>query len=101
MISMCCNLWIVVRSHILNSWYNFNFRTKATIESEDGTIEDGECKDGMFKSFNFGNEHFANSSFKMPYIKIEDSKKIVVKNLVSQKIEIDITDQHYCVSSNI
>ena len=85
----------------MNSWYNFNFRKKATIESEDGTIEDGECKDGMFKSFNFGNEHFANTSFKISYIKIENSSKIVVKNLVSQKIEIDIADQHYCVSADI
>ena len=64
-------------------------------------IRDGECMDGMFKSFNFGNEHFANTSFKIPYIKIEDSNKIVVKNLASQKIEIDIADQHYCVSADI
>ena len=53
--------------------------------------------DGMFKSFHFGN---ASSPFPMPYITIEGNK-IVVKNLKSQKIEIDIADPHYCVSADI
>ena len=34
-------------------------------------------------------------------MKIENSKKIVVKNLPSQKIEIDIDDPNYCVSTVI
>ena len=54
--------------------------------------------DGMFKSFYFGNE---SSPFPIPYITIEGSNKIVVKNLKSEKIEIDIADQHYCVSADL
>ena len=89
-------LFSPIWSLILNSWYNFIFRGKAKIKSG------GKCTDGKFKSINFGNENSKwKDKFKMPYMKIENSKKIVVKNLPSQKIEIDINDPNYCVSTVI
>ena len=58
--------------------------------------------DGKFKSFNLGSKNNKlKDKIKIPYVKIEDSKKLVVKNLPSQKIEIEIDDPHYCVSSDI